>query len=106
MSKRDFSKIPLVNKQGEKGRFEIDIDGQIAFMEYMISKQNIIYLTHTEVPSSLGGQGVGSALVSKVFEFIEESGMKMAPLCPFVAAYIKRHPEKGEAMLAPGYSIK
>ncbi|WP_276166516.1 GNAT family N-acetyltransferase [Zobellia alginiliquefaciens] len=106
MSKRDFTQIPLVNKKGEKGRFEIDVDGQIAFMEYMISKQNIIYLTHTEVPKSLGGQGVGSALVSKVFEFIKQADMKMAPLCPFVAAYIKRHPEEGKAILAPGYSIK
>ncbi|WP_400073470.1 GNAT family N-acetyltransferase [Zobellia russellii] len=106
MEKRDFSKIPLVNKKGEKGRFEMDVDGEIAFMEYMISKQNIMYLTHTEVPSSLGGQGVGSALVSKVLKFIEEGGMKMAPLCPFVAAYLKRHPEEGKAVLAPGYSIK
>jgi len=105
MSKRDYSNIPLVNKEGDKGRFEIEIDGQTAFMEYMISKKNIIYLTHTEVPSSLGGQGVGSALVSKVFDFIQQSGMKMAPLCPFVAAYIKRHPEAGEAILAPGSSV-
>ncbi|MUH36967.1 N-acetyltransferase [Zobellia amurskyensis] len=105
MAKRDFTNIPLVNKKGEKGRFEIDIDGQIAFMEYMVSKQNIIYLTHTEVPPSLGGQGVGSGLVSKVLQFIKESDMKMAPLCPFVAAYIKRHPEAGEAILAEGYSI-
>ncbi|MGJ8735720.1 GNAT family N-acetyltransferase [Zobellia laminariae] len=105
MTRRDYTNIPLVNKKGDKGRFEIEIDGQIAFMEYMISKKDIIYLTHTEVPTSLEGQGVGSALVSKVFQFIADSGMKMAPLCPFVAAYIKRHPEAGKAILAEGYFI-
>ena len=106
MKKRDYSQIPLVDKKGEKARFEMDVDGHIAFMEYMVSKQDIVYLTHTEVPSELGGQGVGSALVGKVLDFVKKENKQMAPLCPFVAAYLKRHPEAGEGILAPGYNIK
>jgi len=105
MAMKDLEHIPLINKEGDKNRFELTVEDQTAFMDYIISKQNIIYLTHTEVPKSLEGQGVGSALVGKVFEFIKEKDLKVAPLCPFVAAYLKRHPELANGLLAPGYAI-
>ncbi|NHF60268.1 N-acetyltransferase [Flavobacteriaceae bacterium TP-CH-4] len=106
MGKQNWEHIPLINNDsGDKKRFELKIDDQVAFTDYMISKQNIIYLTHTEVPNALEGQGVGSALVSKVLDHIKQTGLKMAPLCPFVAAYLKRHPEMADGLLAPGYSV-
>lgn len=105
MSKEELDQLPLINKEGDKNRFELVIDNHTAFMDYIISKQNIIYLTHTEVPKSLEGQGVGSALVAKVFEFIKKNDLEVAPLCPFVAAYLKRHPELAAGLLAPGYTI-
>ena len=88
----------------DKERFELEVEGHIAFIEYKITKQNIIFLTHTEVPKTLEGKGVGSAIVSKTLEWIKSKGYPLAPLCPFVAAYIKRHPEWKE-ILAPGYHI-
>ncbi len=93
------------NNEGEKKRFELKIEDSIAFIDYMISKKGIIYLTHTEVPTALEGEGVGSALVGKVLDFVGTTDYKMAPLCPFVAAYLKRHPEMAKDLLAPGYSI-
>ncbi|QLG46737.1 GNAT family N-acetyltransferase [Costertonia aggregata] len=104
--KTDWKSIPLLNNDSSaKKRFELHIDGQIAFLDYIISKKEIIYLTHTEVPKVLEGKGVGGALVSKVLEHIKEQEIKMAPLCPFVVVYLKRHPELAEGILAPGYSI-
>ncbi|MEO0526125.1 MAG: GNAT family N-acetyltransferase [Bacteroidota bacterium] len=98
--------LELINNDSDtKKKFEIHINGDIAYMDYMVSKQGIIYLTHTEVPQNLEGQGVGSTLVSKVLDFIKNSDLKMAPLCPFVAAYLKRHPERADGILARGYSI-
>ncbi len=94
------------NDQGPKKRFELHIGDQIAFTDYIINKKGIIYLTHTEVPVSLEGNGVGSALVSKVLQNMRERGIKMAPLCPFVAAYLKNHPEAADGILAPGFSIR
>lgn len=105
MARKELGHIPLINKDGDKNRFELVVEDHIAFMDYIISKKNIIYLTHTEVPKSLEGQGVGSALVAKVFEFIKAKDLKVAPLCPFVAAYLKRHPELADGLLAPGYAI-
>ena len=52
-----------------------------------------IFLTHTGVPSELQGKGIGNVLVSKVLEEIKQSGLRIVPVCPFIAAYIKRHPE-------------
>ncbi|WP_051364237.1 GNAT family N-acetyltransferase [Flavobacterium limnosediminis] len=88
----------------EKECFELEVDGHIAFTEYKITKQNIIFLTHSEVPKVLEGKGVGSALALKTLQWIKEKGYPLAPLCPFVAAYIKRHPEWKE-ILAPGYNV-
>ena len=93
-----------LRRNEEKGRFELELEGHIAFTDYMITAQGIIFLTHTEVPRSLEGKGVGSALVSKTLQWIKSKGYPLAPLCPFVAAYIKRHPEWRE-ILAPGYNV-
>lgn len=106
MVKKNWQDVDLINNgEGPKKRFEMYIGDKIAFIDYILNKQGVIYLTHTEVPVGLEGQGVGSAIVSKTLDYIRSSGLKMAPLCPFVAAYLKRHPQDGEGLLAPGFSI-
>jgi len=101
-----WEKLPLTNNDsGPKKRFELYVEDETAFIEYIQAKNNIIYLTHTEVPRSLEGNGLGAIIVSKTLEFIKENGFKMAPLCPFVAAYLKRNPNKADGLLAPGFSV-
>lgn len=73
-------------------KYYFDIEGQQAFIEYIKAKGNI-YLTHTEVSQGLEGKGVASQLVLKVLQVIEREDWRLVPLCPFVATYIKRHPE-------------
>ncbi len=77
----------------EKKRYEININNDVAFIEYVFSTAGEIFLTHTEVPKAMEGKGVGSSLVLKVLQDIEERNLRLIPLCPFVATYIKRHPE-------------
>lgn len=101
-----WEKLPLINNDsGQKKRFELHIENETAFIEYIQARNNIIYLTHTEVPRSLEGNGLGAIIVSKTLEFIEKNRFKMAPLCPFVAAYLKRNPNKATGLLAPGFSV-
>lgn len=88
----------------EKNRFELEVEGKTSIIEYILNNENIMFLTHTEVPNSLEGKGVGSSLVHKTLEFLKENKYKLAPLCPFVAAYLKRHPE-WKSLLANGYNI-
>lgn len=81
----------LIDNEAQK-QYEFHIDGEIARIEY-IKAQGKIFLTHTEVPEKFEGKGVGSALVRQVLEDVGRQGLGLVPLCPFVAAYINRHPE-------------
>jgi predicted GNAT family acetyltransferase len=73
-------------------QYEFHIDGLIPRIEYIRAKEKI-FLTHTEVPTELEGKGIGSALIKAVLEEIERQDLTLVPLCPFVAGYIKEHPE-------------
>jgi len=87
----EIKDIPLENNQDDQA-FEMNINGEIAFIGYEDDGDAYI-LTHTEVPESLEGKGVGSALVLKTLNYIESEGRKIDARCPFVVSYIKRHPE-------------
>lgn len=50
-------------------------------------------LRHTEVPPEFSGQGVGSALVKAALDGARAAGVRVKPVCPFTAAYIKRNQE-------------
>ncbi|MBY6262538.1 N-acetyltransferase [Azospirillum sp. 412522] len=74
------------------GRYELTVAGATAFVTYD-RREGKIALTHTEVPGSLTGQGVGSELAKGALDDIRSRGMKVLPLCTFIESYIKRHPE-------------
>jgi predicted GNAT family acetyltransferase len=76
-----------------KQRFELEVDGLVAFADYREQPPGTLILPHTEVPPALGGRGVGSALVAGALAQIRDAGQHVVPSCSFVAAYIKRHPE-------------
>ncbi len=72
--------------------FEIHDGDSIAFLEYRFYKKDIA-LMHTEVPDSMGGKGVASALAAYAFQYAKETKKLVMVYCPFVAVYLKRHPE-------------
>ncbi len=76
----------------EEKKFETEIDGYKAFVEYDV-KPNILVLKHTEVDKALAGKGVGSEMIEAVLLQIELRGLKVIPECPFVKKYIGKHPE-------------
>ena len=82
----------LINNKHLK-QYEFHIEGFVPKIEYIINHEENVYLTHTEVPYELGGKGVGTQLVEKTLTDIEENNMHVVPLCPFVAAYIRKNPE-------------
>ena len=84
----------------EKHRYELEIDGHIAFVVYRLG-DDAITLVHTEVPKELGGRGVGSTLVRKVLEAVRAAGLKIVPMCPFVSAWMAKHPEFDDLLLTP-----
>jgi len=88
----------------DKKRFEMEVDGHIAFIEYILTNDKVMFLTHTEVPKSLGGKGIGSSIVEKALSYIKEHNYTLAPLCPFVAKYLVKNPE-WQSILAKGYNV-
>ncbi len=81
-----------IRNNPDESRFELEIEGKTAIVEYMIAGKNIIY-THTEVPPEFEGKGIGSALAKYVLDYAAEHGYKVQALCPFISAYVRRHPE-------------
>lgn len=73
-------------------RFELDVGDELAFIDYRRDGRTVI-MTHAEVPPALRGGGIGKALVAGALALVRERGEKVVPLCPFIAHYLRRHPE-------------
>lgn len=93
-----------VRNNAERKRFEIEVEGRLARAEYMIVNEERIVFTHTEVHPDLEGNGLASVLAKYAFNFAREKAYKIMPLCPYMAGYMKRHPEYHH-LLQPGFNI-
>jgi predicted GNAT family acetyltransferase/glutaredoxin len=93
---------PRVEDAPERGRYELRLgDALIGFASYR-DRDGERVLTHTEVDPTCEGRGYGTTLVAAALEDVRERGLTVRPLCPFVSAYIRRHPELGR-LVTPGY---
>lgn len=82
-----------VNDAPERQKFEITRDGEVlGHAAYQKTDQMIIF-THTEIDPSLEGQGLGGKLVRGALDQVRDSGLQVLPICPFVQAWMSRHPE-------------
>ena len=86
---------PRVVNNPEAGRFETEVEGELAVAEYRLRGDRIEF-THTSVPEPLEGQGIGSALARHGLEHARREGLTVVPTCPFIRSYIDRHPEYQE----------
>src|SRR5689334_22070079 len=83
---------PTVVNNEQQQRFEIHVGDEVAFLEYRFH-QNEIALMHTLVPESLGGKGLAATLAKYALDWAREHKMPVIVYCPYVSAYLKRHPE-------------
>ncbi len=73
-------------------RFEAVVDNLLARCDYRMHG-NTMMLVHTEVPPQLEGRGVASKLVRAAFDHAKSSGMDVLPVCSYVSAWARRHPD-------------
>ena len=73
-------------------RFEMDVEGTMAFANYRLTPQAVI-ITHTETPRALRGRGIASELVGGALDLIRADGRKVIAGCGFVVDYLYKHPE-------------
>ncbi|MCB0163043.1 MAG: N-acetyltransferase [Anaerolineae bacterium] len=81
-----------VRNNTEDSQYEINVNGYLAKIEYVLRNDRIIFV-HTEVPDQLEGQGIASKMARYALEDVKAKGYKVVPRCPFVRGYIERHPE-------------
>jgi len=89
-----MNEIILKLDDNGKGAFVIEENNErIAEMAIGISGENLT-VYHTEVSEKLKGKGVASQLLTKMVAYARENKLKVIPLCPYVLAQFKRHPEE------------
>jgi predicted GNAT family acetyltransferase len=77
----------------ERGRFEIRLGDRVVGLASYHVENGTMTLPHTEIDPSVGGRGLGTALVSGVLSAARERGLHVLPYCSFVRRYIQQHPE-------------
>ncbi len=78
-------------------RYSLQLEGGVAIADYRREGDKII-LNHTVVPPALQGKGAASRLIKAVLDDARGEGLKVVPLCSFVADYIDRHPEEQDLL--------
>ena len=82
----DIQHLPAVQ------RFVTEVDGHVGFVEYE-RHGGTMAITHTIVPSAIGGRGIAAALVQAAVEHARTEGLKVDPQCSYAEAWMRRHRE-------------
>ena len=93
-----FKRKQAPPQEVKKGKFEIEQDGRVAYLEYTIAG-NVLGLVHTEVPEELRGRGLASELAKSALQWARENHMKVDVICPSVAGYMEGHKEFSDLVL-------
>ena len=80
-------------------QFEKPVSGGLAVLQYKRTAGEIDLL-HTAVPREHEGNGHGTSLVRAAFDYARRGNLKVVPTCPFVKAYLEKHPEERDTVAA------
>ena len=84
--------IVAVTHNTAKQCFEATVDGQLCVADYQL-RGKVLWMTHTGVPSAVGGRGIAAELVRVALAWAESQGFTVEPSCSYVEVYMRRHPE-------------
>ena len=90
--------MPAIHHEPAARRFATEVEGATAFISYRERKGRVLDFDHTSVPIASRGGGIASQLTAHALRYARDGGYKVVPSCPFVAAYIERHPEYRELL--------
>jgi predicted GNAT family acetyltransferase len=75
-------------------RFEIQADGALAaFAQYRLDEPGVYSFSHTHTMPEFAGHGIATTLIHDALAQLRASGDSVLPFCPFVNAYLRKHPE-------------
>ncbi|MEV7865596.1 GNAT family N-acetyltransferase [Streptomyces sp. NPDC088124] len=89
----ESSTTTVTERNDAERRYEILVDGQRAGLTAYrdLAAQRVFF--HTEIDNAFAGQGLGPQLVEQALVDVRASGMRIVPVCPYVAKFLKRHDE-------------
>jgi hypothetical protein len=93
-----FRRKPRPLQKVTTGRFEIERDDEVAYLEYSLSG-NILELTHTEVPEKLRHMDLASDLAKSALNWAREHNLKVDIVCSTVRHYVTNHPEYADLVM-------
>jgi predicted GNAT family acetyltransferase len=93
-----FRRAPRAQQKVTTGRFEIERNGETAYLEYSLAG-NILVLSHTEIPEKLRHLGLASALAETGLRWARERKLKVDIVCPSVQQYVAKHPEYADLVV-------
>ncbi|HXO83548.1 MAG TPA: GNAT family N-acetyltransferase [Mycobacterium sp.] len=76
-----------------EGKYTIAVDSETVGLAAVADRGNQRVFYHTEVEERFGGRGLATILVAEALKATRADGKRVVPVCPMVAAYIKKHPE-------------
>lgn len=84
---------PVVTRNEAASRFEIRVDGEVVGVADFTDDEGVREFFHTEIDPSRQGGGLAGRLVGHALKETRAAGLLISPVCPYVAAYVRRHPE-------------
>ncbi|GAB1595757.1 GNAT family N-acetyltransferase [Lysobacter claricitrinus] len=88
-----------VQHQPDAERFVVLVDGHEAEVTYRL-EHGVLGITHTGVPSAIGGRGIAGHLVQAAFDYARANGLRVRPLCSYAALWAQRHPDYADVLAA------
>lgn len=88
---------PSVRDNPSRGRYELEVDGQIVFLTYRRDGETL-YIPHVEAPPTLRGTGAAGRLMEGVMGIARAENLKVVPICGYAAAWLRRHREWRDLM--------
>lgn len=76
----------------ERNCYEMSVRNQRCVAEYVMNDGRMVF-THTFVPPGLRGQGIAEKIIRFALDDARAMGLKVTPVCSYVARFIDRHPE-------------
>ncbi len=90
-----MSEAPEIRRErtGSRGRYVIETPEGIAELSFSVLTPERVIADHTAVDPALEGRGYARMLLDRFLADAEAEGFTIVPLCPYVNAQAKRHPE-------------
>ena len=92
----NIENLEVTHNEAEN-RFEIWIDHQLSKLDYNIH-DNTIVMMHVGVYPDHRGRGIAGKLTHVALEYAKEKNLRVIPMCSYVAAYIRKHPQYSDLM--------